>query len=159
MKLDLQLHSVIDISPTRGAGTFGFFPQNIVQKSFKFLHHIQEETSLHMVHLGLLAGAAGVKTVSGAAPLLPSLSEDATHVPQLLVDRQHLRLQIMQTNRILGIITLDIVQVLVYITEGSKTDGRSDLVWTLYNKSNLLDPFRLFSESEISISLRMERLP
>ena len=82
-----------------------------------------------MVHLGLLAGAAGVKTVSGAAPLLPSLSEDATHVPQLLVDRQHLRLQILQTKRIVGIITLDIIQVFVYITEGSRTDGQLDWAW------------------------------
>ena len=128
MQLDLQLHPIIDIGSTRGAGTLGFFPQNIMQKSFQFLHHIQEETSLHMVHLGLLAGAAGVKTVSGAAPLFPSLSEDATHVPQLLVDRQHLRLQIMQAHWIVGIITLDIVQVLVYITEGSKTEGRLNLV-------------------------------
>ena len=79
-----------------------------------------------MVDLRLLAGAGGVQTVSGAAPLLASLSEDGTHVPQLLVDRQHLRLQIMKTNRIVGIITLDILQVFVYITEGSKTDGQSD---------------------------------
>ena len=127
MKLDLQLHPVVDIGPTRGAGTLGFFSQNIVEKSFKFLHHIQQQAGLHVVHLRLLAGAGGVQTVSGAAPLLASLSEDATHVPQLLVDRQHLRLQIMETNRIVGIITLDIVQVFLYITEGPKTDGRSDL--------------------------------
>ena len=82
-----------------------------------------------MVDLRLLAGAGGVQTVRGAAPLLASLSEDAAHVPQLLVDRQHLRLQVLQTNRIVGIITLDIVQVFVYIAEGSKTYGRSVLFW------------------------------
>ena len=128
MQLDLQLHPIIDIGSTRGAGTLGFFPQNIMQKSFQFLHHIQQQAGLHMVDLRLLAGAGGVQTVRGAAPLLASLSEDAAHVPQLLVDRQHLRLQVLQTNRIVGIITLDIVQVLVYITEGSKTEGRLNLV-------------------------------
>ena len=80
-----------------------------------------------MVHLRLLTRAGGVETVGGAAPLLAPLSEDATHVPQLLVDGQNLRLEVLQTNRIVGIITLDIVQVFVYIAEGSKTDGRSDL--------------------------------
>ena len=101
-----------------------------MEETFELLHNVQEKSGPDMVYLWLLTGAGGVQTVGGPAPLLASLPEDAAHVPQLLVHGQDLSLQLLQTHRTLGIITLDVVKVFVYVAEWSEREQRLDWIFS-----------------------------